>query len=134
MTIIRSRPNTWLAPVRAIAGAAAGVGYLLALALFAIRAVDAGYGNAIPIALTSPFAVVGLVTWPLLGALVAVGRVRLVGPMVLVLHYLAGLVYYSMLPTRGGSWSLLDPSGIAFLALFVLGQTLLWWKIARASH
>jgi hypothetical protein len=116
--------------VRLGLGALAGAAYLLAMMLFSVPLGGAGDGFGLPFALASPFGIVGFITWPVAGGLLALGgRARRGAAVLLLTHYCGGLIFFYLLPWHSGAADLSDPYLYCFFAVFVAGQVLAWLRI-----
>lgn len=128
----------WLAvpsALRLVLGAAGGLAYAALLAALSIPLAGAGDGVLFPLAFTSPFGVGGLITWPLVGALLALGgRACRVAMWLMVVHYASGLTYFLLLPTSTDWTILMDPVLAPFAAAFVFGQVLIWFLASRCGR
>lgn len=131
-------PTRWLAvpsALRLALGAVGGLAYLALLAALSIPLAGAGDGVLFPFAFTSPFGAGGLITWPLTGALLALGgRACRVAMWLMVVHYVSGLTYFLLLPTSTDWTILLEPVFAPFAAAFVLGQVLIWFLALRCGR
>ncbi len=128
----------WLAvpgALRFVLGAVGGLAYVALLGALSIPLAGAGDGVLFPFAFTSPFGVGGLITWPLVGGLLALGgRACRVTMWVMVVHYASGLTYYLLLPTSTDWTILLEPVLAPFAAAFVSGQVLIWFLAVRCGR
>lgn len=116
-----------LAVVMLMAGLVAGFAYAALLVGLSVVLAGAGHGIIFPFALSSPFAVGGFVSWPLIGALLAIGgRAVSAARLVQVLHLAASLVYFLLSPASDARPDLANPWLWLFGVLFILGQVVVW--------
>jgi hypothetical protein len=115
-------------------GIVAGLAYFILVVALSVVLASAGHGIIFPFALSSPFAVGGLLSWPLVGALLAVGgrAVRAAKP-VLALHFTASIVYFSLSPARGARPDLANPFLWLFGLVFILGLVVIWSVVAKSG-
>jgi hypothetical protein len=116
-------------------GAAAGFGYFILLMVLAVPLGGAGDGIFFPMALSSPFGLGGLITWPAVGALLVAGGRRACRATLslLLVHYTCSAVYYALLPVSGELKYVADPTVLLFMAVFALGQALVWGVALRCA-
>jgi hypothetical protein len=134
---MRRQTRGWFAVpilVRLVIGIVVGLVYFVLLLALSVVLAGAGHGIIFPFALSSPFAVGGLVTWPLVGALLAVGG-RATGAVkfMLALHYAASLAYFVLSPARDIRPDYANPFLWLFGFVFVLGQVLIWIVAVKYS-